>query len=120
MDFAADTLTKLPNTLQTIGESAFEASEQSGKYYVDKIVIPASVKTIGKYAFRDLIAPKVYFKGTPTSIGAQAFMFNAAYNSSGQRITTDIYVPWAEGEGPSLSVVNSYTTIHYNYVYTDE
>jgi hypothetical protein len=118
MDFAADTLSKLPLTLTSIGDYAFAYTESRNGFtgnYVDEIVIPATVTDIGKYAFNKLQVKDVYFRGTPTSIGAQAFNFDAPYQSDGTRLQTNIYVPWAEGAGPSLGVVNNYTTIHYNY-----
>lgn len=117
MNYAADTLEKLPDGLETIGKYAFAYTQSRIDFHsqnVNSIVIPASVTTIGKGAFEGIYAPEVYFRGTPTSIGTNAFMFTAAYRIDGTRGTTDIYVPWAEGEGPSLNV-NPYTTIHYNY-----
>jgi hypothetical protein len=118
MDFASDTLTKLPTTLESIGDYAFAYTESRNDFksnYVEEIIIPANVTTIGKYAFNDLTVENVYFRGTPESIGANAFEFETAYKSDGTRLQTNIYVPWAQGAGPSLGVTNSYTTIHYNY-----
>ena len=103
-------LTSLPEGLTSIGNSAF--------YYnnYDCITeIPASVKTIGERAFHkafnsaSLLGFKgvLTFKGTPDSIGANAFNYN------GSSLKT-INVPWAEG-----AVANAPWgfggTINYNY-----
>ena len=103
-------LTSLPEGLTSIGNSAF--------YYnnYDCITeIPASVKTIGERAFHrafnsaSLLGFKgvLTFKGTPDSIGANAFNYN------GFSLKT-INVPWAEGAVANAPWGFS-GTINYNY-----
>ncbi len=74
------TLTVENSVLETIGDSAFRISA-----YVTDLIIPASVKTIGAYAFYDCSKlGTVTFAGTPTieSIGAFAFAFESNYDAS--------------------------------------
>ena len=74
------TLTIENSALETIGNSAFE-----GNVYVTDLTIPASVKTIGNYAFYacDELGA-VTFAGTPVieSIGAFAFANESSYDAS--------------------------------------
>ena len=103
-------LTSLPEGLTSIGNSAFYNNN-----YDCITEIPASVKTIGERAFHkafnsaSLLGFKgvLTFKGTPDSIGANAFNYN------GSSLKT-INVPWAEG-----AVANAPWgfggTINYNY-----
>ena len=85
--------------------------------FASKIVIPTSVETIGTRAFYDVRFSEVYFKGTPTEIGASAFYHDATGSNTNKRY---IYVPWSKGQGPTISGLNNYTEIVYDYVYDEE
>ena len=74
------TLTVEGSVLETIGNGAFE-----GNIYITELVIPASVKAIGNYAFYGCEElGKVTFAGTPVieSIGAFAFANESSYDAS--------------------------------------
>lgn len=58
---------RLPETLTTIGDYAFEHS------YIDDINFPSSLKTIGDQAFRNTKVREAMLPNTMTSIGSWAF-----------------------------------------------
>ena len=103
-------LTSLPEGLTSIGKYAFYNNN-----YDCITEIPASVKTIGERAFHkafnsaSLLGFKgaLTFKGTPDSIGANAF------NHNGSSLKT-INVPWAEG-AVAGAPWGFGGTINYNY-----
>ena len=106
----------LPPNLKTIGNYTFAYRQLFGQ----DLIIPASVETIGERAFirafgdgtgkvTDTNTTKIYFKGTPQSIAADAFTDN-------YKCCTDIFCPWAEGEVANAPWGASVATIHYNYV----
>lgn len=95
----------LPTNLKTISDDAFK------KTSVESVTIPASVKTIGAKAFAQWWkAKEVIFKGTPDSIGANAFLEAGANVTDG----VQIYVPWAEGAVSGAPWGATKATIHYN------
>ncbi len=57
----------LPNTLESIGNSAFYQS------YIDKVTFPASLKTIGEKAFYNSMISEAILPDNMTSIGSYAF-----------------------------------------------
>lgn len=57
----------LPNTLESIGNSAFYQS------YIDKVTFPASLKTIGEKAFYNSMISEAILPDNMTSIGTYAF-----------------------------------------------
>ena len=95
-----------PETLKTIGVSAFAYTRLDQ----EELVFPASVESIGNLAFGGsaLKNPnkRIVFKGTPTSIHSAAFT---------GAVTTDIYVPWAEGAVANSPWGAVSATIHYNH-----
>ena len=110
----------LPEGLKSIGTSSFDCDRLSTSVGVSDIVIPASVETIGDRAFYDVSYSNVYFKGTPNSIGSMAFYHRADPQVDGTYRTRYIYVPWSKGQGPTISGLNNYTEIVYDYVYDEE
>lgn len=83
------TLTVENSQLETIGDGAFRENT-----YVTNVEIPASVKTIGNYAFYECgELGAVTFAGTSVleSIGAFAFAFDSSYDASYD--FTEITVP---------------------------
>lgn len=106
---------KLSNRLKTIGNHAFTRCTKVNK----TLIIPKTVKTVGNWAFAQFWkCPKLVFKGTPDSIGENAFLeFGThVYDEDGTTyIGADIYVPWAEGEvaGAPWGITNV-SRIHYN------
>ena len=102
---------KLNEGLETISNGAFYTLSNVGVSFSE---VPASVKTIGTQAFYGAcqgIVGSLKFRGTPTTIAANAF-------EKGTNVT-DVYVPWAEGEldGAPWGMTNA--TIHYNTVYDE-
>lgn len=81
----------LPNTLQTIGDYAFEFFvNESSDGYGSGITIPASVTSIGSYAFNGALLPAIYFEGaTPATIGDDVFTDCMTPDNT----PTPIYVP---------------------------
>lgn len=122
-------LTELPNGLVSIGSNAFQycgspmnivklppnlvnissyAFYNNGFACVSFSEVPASVQTIGTQAFRGAclgIVGSLTFKGTPTSIAANAFEMGTN--------VTDVYVPWAEGAVAGAPWGMTKATIHY-------
>lgn len=97
---------ELPPNLKTLSKSfAYARNIFSGT----KLEIPASLEELFDLAFYQCNCPAIAtitFKGTPTSIAA-----NAMQNSS---ITT-INVPWAEGAVANAPWGATSATINYNY-----
>lgn len=94
---------ELPESLETIGNSAFQNVTSVGF-----TKIPKNVKTIGQSAFASCTAiTSLTFEGTPTSL----------HNSALYGITnlTVINVPWAEGEVAGAPWGATKATINYNY-----
>ena len=93
---------ELPEGIRTIGGSAFGSCE-----YLTELILPASLEA----AYSGLVSncsalKKVIFCGTPTSLPS------AFYGTPGG---LEIFVPWAEGEGPSGAPWGAAgATIHYN------
>ena len=104
-------ITKLPPYLTYIGQSAFMCYRQ---LLISEI--PASVDFIGRQAFDGRLdktsLTTVTFKGTPTTVEADAFISNNAL--------TDIYVPWSEGEVANAPWGAINATIYYNHTDTEE
>lgn len=99
---------KLPCSLVSVGDNAFY---NNGLPSVSFSEVPASVKTIGVKAFRGGcvgIEGSLTFKGTPTTIAADAFEL-------GKNIT-DVYCPWGENEVANAPWGMTNATIHYNYI----
>lgn len=110
----------LPEGLEIIETDAFRYYAGSGvSPRAKKIVIPASVKTIGENAFNGVSFNEVYFKGTPESIGNQAFYEKHNPLTSGGYQTVTIYVPWSKGNGPAITGYHKDTVIVYDYNYND-
>lgn len=64
--------------IEEIGESAFEDALMDNGYLDNALVIPASVKTIGNYAFSGVVCDKLIFeKGSGLTIGDKAFQLDA-------------------------------------------
>lgn len=96
----------LPKGLLSIGSYAFNAAKFT------KLVIPSTVTKIGDSGVFNCVAgAKIYFTGTPTTFGSNAF-------SPAASKTFDIYVPWSEGEVANAPWGATKATIHYNYTYT--
>lgn len=96
-------LSRLPSNIKYIREGAFNNG------YTPISVIPASVISIGPYAFKFAGGEitTLTFEGTPSSIGYQAF-------ADWPQLRT-INVPWAQGavSGAPWGATNA--TINYNY-----
>ncbi len=93
----------LPDSVETIGDYAFFNSS----LVLTDFRFPSSVQTIGTKIFGALPwIYTIYFKGTPTSIDANAFVDLA--------LLMDIYVPWAENEVANAPWGATSATIHYN------
>lgn len=107
---------KLSSTLENIGDNAFHSTGVSGT-----VVIPLSVKRVGRNAFYNTYITTLYIEGTPETIESNAFRFRNIHNGEvGENagyITQYIHVPWKEGEGPEITGLNSYTEIVYNSQY---
>ena len=74
------TLTVENSQLETIGDSAFREN-----IFVEDLIIPASVKTIGNYAFMDCLSlGKVTFEADSVleTIGAYAFAYGSSWDAS--------------------------------------
>lgn len=114
VNFSRDTFGEgsLPEGLHTIGKHTFSQFNMSSYPIIDEIHIPSSITKIGEYAFYGLDFRKVYFKGTPTSIGSHAFYRLSDLANPGQ---ATIYVPWSQGSGPWLHYNTNNTTIVYDY-----
>lgn len=96
-------LLKLPNSLKTIGNTAFQ-------YCKDVAIkeIPQSVVSIGKQAFQQCSKiTELTFKGIPTTI--QSNSFQTCNN------LTVINVPWSEGAVANAPWGATNATINYNY-----
>ncbi|MGN1329394.1 MAG: fibronectin type III domain-containing protein [Eubacterium sp.] len=70
--FYALTSVNFPSSLEYIGASAFSRCHS----LTGQITIPASVKSVGSYAFYDTGITSVEFLSNETSVGAQAFGYN--------------------------------------------
>lgn len=66
----------IPDSVTTIGESAFEEN------YLTNIIIPNSVTNIGDYAFEDNELTSVVIGNNVTSIGNSAFYKSSSSNSN--------------------------------------
>ena len=92
-----------PASLKTIGNYAFTGA----KYNLTTCVFPSGLESIGTSAFGNCsILTSVTFQGTPTSIANNAFPSNV----------TTINVPWAEGAVANAPWGATKATINYNYV----
>lgn len=114
----------IPNTVKTIGTSAFyscsnlyfivipdsvkeiEASAFEDCFNLQNIVISKNLERIGDAAFYDTGIEVIHLPVTIQSIAQNAFS-QCSY-------LTDIYVPWSEGEilGAPWGATNA--TVHYN------
>ena len=96
-------LTSLPESLTSIDEDAFGSCTS-----LALTSLPEGLMSIGKYAFINCTSlTSITFKGTPTTINSTAFY--------GCTNLTDIKVPWSEGavSGAPWGATNA--TITYNY-----
>lgn len=95
-------LTKLPNSLITIGDYAFRYN-----YHNTFTDIPSGVTSIGTGAFGDCASlTSITFHSKPT---IKSGIFTGCTN------LLDIYVPWSEGEVANAPWGATNATIHYNY-----
>lgn len=108
---------ELPEGLEHIGEAAFRSYAYNRVASIGNLIIPSTVKTIDKDAFRNIQVSAVYFKGTPESIEDYALYFAKNYYLDGTSGYPTIYVPWSERKGPAITGTNS--TIVYDYTYTE-
>ena len=95
-------LTSLPNNLTLIDYRAFAHCNNISLTY-----LPESITKIGSYAFEYCQFTTITFKGTPTSVGINAF-------ANCPKLTT-INVPWAEGAVANAPWGATNATINYNY-----
>ncbi|MCD7796974.1 MAG: leucine-rich repeat domain-containing protein [Clostridiales bacterium] len=77
-DFYALASVNLPSTLKTIGEDAFNGCHA----LTGRITIPASVESVGSYAFYDTGIASVEFLGSDTTVGTQAFGYAVVLNEA--------------------------------------
>ncbi len=68
----------LPSTLKTIGYAAFNGCHA----LTGRITIPASVESVGSYAFYDTGIASVEFLGSDTTVGTQAFGYAVVLNEA--------------------------------------
>jgi len=91
----------LPDSLITLNSQAFFSCIN-----LMRITIPKNVNSIGAKCFQWCShMSEATFKGTPSTIAADAFMNSGLLN---------IYVPWAEGEVANAPWGATSATIHYN------
>ena len=98
------TIEEVPAKVTSIGSSAF-----SGCVNIEKFKIHENISTIGSNALNGCTKLKnVEFKGTPNSIGMNIFL--SCTN------LTEIKVPWSEGEvaGAPWGATNATITYDYN------
>ena len=94
--------------VESIGDRAFQNT-----LYID-LHLPETLKTLTIRAFNNVFnLKKVYFHGTPTSIGN-------AFDEWPSPYITDIYVPWSQGEVANAPWGATSATIHYDTVYDSE
>lgn len=93
--------------VESIGDRAFQNS-----LYTD-LHLPETLKTLTIRSFNNVFnLKKVYFHGTPTSIGN-------AFDEWPSPHITDIYVPWSEEEVSGAPWGATNATIHYDTVYDE-
>lgn len=118
-------LTELPDTITTIGNSAFYSCD------APLTKLPDSLTTLGDYAFRqseisiqeipsgvtEIPSGCFYWCSNLTSITLHSNITSIASNSFGHNndTLTTINVPWAEGEVANAPWGATNATINYNY-----
>lgn len=100
----------IPNTVTTIGNSAFQETS------ITSLTIPNSVTTIGSYAFTDNLQLKnVVLPNSVTSVGAGAFSNNGIGSVTLSNSLTSISNALFAWNGiQSVTIPSSVTTIGYN------
>ena len=96
----------LPPKVEVIGQSAFSNMGLN----ISPLIIPETVNSIGLDAFYNSYLTTIMFKSKPETLSSRSLNYTR---------TTDIYVPWAEGEisGAPWGATNA--TIHYNTTYDE-
>lgn len=96
----------LPPKVEVIGNNAFANMSLN----ISPLIIPETVNSIGSRVFYNSFFTTIMFKGKPETLVSDTLLYTR---------TTDIYVPWAEGEVSGAPWGATSSQIHYNTTYDE-